>query len=157
MEEKLLDTPLENEGDPQKDPQEKTFTQADVDRIVKSRLERDRASRSDTWSKELADKEKSITEREKAFGARESRLNCIEYCYQNGYDLSLVDILDTGDINTFMDKVDKISKLSNARQYVAPPASNEPVGSGSYGGPLAAAFSPDYKHTPKQWPPRFNE
>lgn len=135
-------------------PQERYFSQAEVEKFVKKRLERDRATRGKAASEELAEKEKAFAEREQAFTARESRLSCMEYCYQKGYDLDLVDILDTSDTEMFAKKAEKLSTLKMGRQYTAPPASHEPTGSGR--DPMAEAFSPDNKHTPKPWPPRFD-
>ena len=147
----------ENNNEAQQE--EKLFTGEEVERIVKKRLERFREKRHDSQAEDLAareqafnEREQAFNEREQAFNARESKLSCMEFCYKNNYDLEFIDILDTSDPKVFKDKVEKVSRINTAKKYVAPPATYEAVDLGKPGGPLAEAFSPDYKHTPKKWP-----
>ena len=62
--------------------QEKTFTQEEVNRIVKERLARLKA-KYETDS-ETTEEESQLDEREKAIALRENRVTCMEYVAENG-------------------------------------------------------------------------
>lgn len=88
MEEKKTTTevqvePMEPEGKPQED-QEKKFTQADIDRIIKERLNRQRASHAEEISDANKAKEQELAGKETELTQKESRLNCKEYLLENG-------------------------------------------------------------------------
>ena len=83
---------------------ERTFTQAEVDKIIKERLERDRAKRAPAEPSEAEKKEMELT-------ARESRLSCREHLLENGLPTSLLDAFDTSDINRFKKAVDVVTGL----------------------------------------------
>lgn len=78
----------------------KTFTQEEVNAIVTKRLEKERARKTDDFS----EKENELSEREKV-------LSCKEYLLDNGFDRSLIDIVDTSDPDLFAEKVNKIYDL----------------------------------------------
>lgn len=80
------------------------FTQAEVDRIIKERLERDRAKRAPAEPTEAEKREAALT-------ARESRLSCREHLLDNGLPSSLLDAFDTSDVEKFKKAVDVVSGL----------------------------------------------
>ena len=73
--------------------QGKTFTQEEVNRIVKERLARLKAKYE--TDPETTEEESQLDEREKAIALRENRVTCIEYVAENGHKKELLDILDT--------------------------------------------------------------
>lgn len=83
----------------------RTFTQEEVDRIVRDRLAKDRAKR--TAPAEPTEAEK----KEAALTARENRLNCREHLMDSGLPSSLLDAFDTSDIVKFKKAVDTVSGL----------------------------------------------
>lgn len=112
----------------------KTFTQDEVNRIVSERL-----------AKERAKAEPKEDEREQALRAREARLDCREYIAGNKYPAALLDILDTGNAESFKAMADKLVKeFPTMLQSQTPPLYSP--GTGTYGGfsvdALAAAFKP---------------
>ena len=83
---------------------ERMFTQAEVDRIVKDRLARAKATPKEPTEAET---------RERELTARESRLSCREYLIDKGYPADLLDVIDTSDIEGFKTKADTVSGLLN--------------------------------------------
>ena len=124
---------------------ERTFTQAEVDRIIKERLERDRAKRSPAEPTEAEKKEAALT-------ARERRLDCREYLANSGCPSELLDAFDTSDINRFKKAVDTVvGVMRTNNRYVAPlyrPAESlvEPK----------SGFEQGQKHKPRQFPTRYD-
>lgn len=121
------------------DDTEKQFTQEDVDRIVRERLKRSREGLM------KAEKE-ALSARTADVDRRENRLSCREYLLDNGYPLGLLDVIETGDVKEFKEKVDKVNDFfaNRPKKFVAPLASTEGTMHNR-----DAAFSRDYKHTPK--------
>ena len=107
--------------------EEKRFSQADVDRIVKERL----ARQKDSHEKEVDSKNKAkaeeLEEKEKELNCRESRISCREYLIEEGYPDELLDIFDTNDRKTFESKVKEAASIfaKLRRRNVAPLASTE--------------------------------
>ena len=125
------------------EPNEKLFTQEQVNEIIKKRLK---------GQKEIESSVQEMNTRAAELTARESRLNCREYLMEKGYPAELLDIIDTSDVESFKNKADKASGVFESRlqsQFVAPLASTEPIMNDSVG----SAFE-NTKHTPKQFPPR---
>lgn len=112
----------------------KTFTQDEVNRIVSDRL-----------AKERAKGEPKEDEREQALKARESRMDCREYIAGKKYPVELLDILDTGNADSFKAAADKLVKAFPAitQSQVPPPYA---PGTGTAGcfnaNPIADAFKP---------------
>jgi len=130
---------------------ERTFTQAEVDRIVKERLERDRAKRrAPAEPSEAEKKEAELT-------AKENRLTCREYLLDSGLPSSLLDAFDTSDINRFKKAVDSVSGLiaERARGMEPAPLYNNQVPPAT--GKPETGFERGKKHTPKQYPRHSNE
>lgn len=98
-----LDTQPEENGDKSSAGSARTFTQDEVNHIVKDRLQRARESweqkRDDHSSAKAAELE-----------ARENRLTCKEYLLESGYPQQLLDILDTSDPETFKSKAEEAAK-----------------------------------------------
>lgn len=77
--------------------QGRTFTQEEVNAIIRERLARER--------------EKSVPqtdEREQKISARESRLDCREYISENSYPAALLDVFCTDNAESFKNSVDKL-------------------------------------------------
>lgn len=114
---------------------EKLFTQADLDRIIGERLQRER----DKAQPSAAD------QRESDLRARESKLDCREFVTEKGYPAALLDVLDTSDFEKFQAAVCKLDEIvglpSKDRKL---PFFTAPIGAG---GPLSSdvianAFKP---------------
>lgn len=95
---------------------ERMFTQAEVDKIVKERL-----ARAKTAPKEPTEAEV----REKELTAKESRLNCREYLISQGYPSELLDVIDTSNIDEFKTKADTVSGLLDAHKQSQKPVNPE--------------------------------
>lgn len=138
--------PTTQPADIGKQGNERTFTQAEVDRIVKERLERDRAKRRAPAEPSEAEK------KEAALTARERRLDCREYLANSGCPSELLDAFDTSDINRFKKAVDTVvGVMRTNNRYVAPlyrPAESlvEPK----------SGFEQGQKHKPRQFPTRYD-
>lgn len=89
---------------------ERLFTQTEVDRIVKDRLARAKATPKEPTEAEIRDQELT---------ARESRLSCREYLMDQGYPAELLDVIDTSDIEKFKTKADTVSCLLNSMTKAA--------------------------------------
>lgn len=128
---------------------ERTFTQEDVDRIVKKRLEKERA-RAEQSQQEQDD------QAQKELMARENRLSCREFLLDNNYPKELIDCVDTSDPNEFKAKVETIYKVIGEREdkpRSAPPmysTDRVPSGKSSHYGDLPEGFEYGAKHKPKQ-------
>lgn len=130
---------------------ERTFTQAEVDRIVKERLARERAKAAPQEPTEAEKKEAELT-------AKENRLTCREHLLGSGLPSSLLDVLDTSDPRKFKLALDAVSRhvadlvKEQASSFMPPaplynpmvPVSDSPV----------SGFDRGVKHKPKQYPPR---
>lgn len=128
--------------------QEKKFTQADLDRIVKDRLKRSDEAKEKAHSEEIAAIQKSVTE-------RENRLACREYLLDKGYPADLLEIIDTSSPEEFKKKADKAYNLTSGgfSHPAAPLADTESLSSyGRDGTQISVAFARERKHKPKKWP-----
>lgn len=124
---------------------EHTFTQNDVERIVKDRLARDRR----TTEAHVAQREAELSEREAALSARESRFDCEQFLKGEGLSADLLDELDTTDAEAFKSKVGTLKRLFNPFDYPRVPDGGEvlaPVRPAAEG--VRAAFK-DSGHIPK--------
>lgn len=118
---------------------EKTFTQKELNEIIRIRLEKDRARRQPGEPTEAELKAKELD-------ARESRLTCKAYLLDQGYPTELLEILDTSDPDAFKDKC--LTVVGMIRKAKGPAPRYEP----SYGmetGP--DAFARTTKHSPRQY------
>lgn len=144
--------PTTQPADNGKQGNERTFTQAEVDRIVKERLERDRAKRrAPAEPSEAEKKEMELT-------AKENRLTCREHLLGSGLPSSLLDVLDTSNPQKFKSALDAVSRhvadlvKEQASGFMPPaplynptvPVSDSPV----------SGFDRGVKHIPKQYPHR---
>lgn len=137
---------------------ERLFTQEEVNQIIKKRLERRKEEVAETADQIQQRVDKAIAERNADLDRRASRLDCQEYIVESGYPKELLDSIDTSDVEAFKQKADMMVRVFESRQarQIAPIGSFEPIMTGSKG-PIASAFAPDQKHTPKPYPPRFDE
>ena len=134
-ESEVIETVEEN-GQESAEVKEKTFTQEQVNEIVRKRLEK---------VKGLAVEQEELDRRSGELTARENKLTCKEYLLENGYPQELLEILDTSDVNKFKVSADKLNKLSGRQQEVDVP----PLASleGHYG-PIER-FGENIKRKPK--------
>lgn len=151
MEEKKIMTevqvePMEPKGKPQED-REKKFTQADVDRIIKERLIRQRSSHAEEISEANKAKEQELAGKETELTQKENRLSCKEYLLENGLPVGLLDVIDTSDSETFQEKTEKVLTMLGAHRQSAPLASTEPH---MRDGAIASAFR-NPAHRPKKF------
>lgn len=125
------------------DTTEKTFTQEQVNEILKKRLSR---------YKDYESSMQSLDERETELTAKENWLNCREYLLAQGYPSELLEVIDTSDVDEFIKKADKASRIfqKQTNKKVAPLADNN-LSMDCSG--FASAFE-NTKHTPRQFPPR---
>lgn len=127
--------------------EEKTFTQEEVNRIIKDRLARLKAKyETDT---ETTEEESQLDEREKSITLRENRVTCMEYVVENGHKKELLDILDTSDPERFRSQAEKIVELYGEpeQKKVYPGTKQNPVSIR----PEKTNSFPNVKHTPKQY------
>lgn len=84
----------------------RTFTQEEVNAIVRDRLARERektAQRPENW-------EQKISDREQAVSARENLIACKEYIAAKKYPESLLNMYGTDNAEEFIASVDKLVK-----------------------------------------------
>lgn len=111
----------------------KTFTQEEVNRIVSDRLARER------------EKQPKDDEREQALKAREARLDCRDYLDSKKYPASLLDVLDSSDVEKFKAAADTlVGKFPSVVSQEVPPPYATGTGTGNYFGSdrIADAFKP---------------
>lgn len=150
--EKTTETVQESDG-----KNERLFTQEEVNQIIKKRLERRKEEVAETADQIQQRVDEAIAERNAELDRRASRLDCQEYLMKSGYPKELLDSIDTSDVEAFKQKADKVFNVFESRaKKVAPLGSSEPIVTGSRS-PIASAFAPDQKHTPKKFPPVFDE
>ena len=121
----------------------KLFTQAEVDKIIKERLARERAKAAPHEPTEAQKREANLT-------ARESRIECRAYLLDNSLPAELLDVLDTSDIAKFRRAAETIHGLmkSYKKPYVAPLYDPTiPINP-------KTGFEPGQKHKPKAYPYR---
>ena len=97
--------------------QGRTFTQEEVNAIVRDRLTREREKAAP-----------QTDEREKEISAREARLDCREYISENSYPAALLDVFCTDNVENFKNSVDKLLKAFPMIAEQKPP-----MGTGSTG------------------------
>lgn len=125
---------------------EKTFTQDEVNRIVQERLARAKNSQQD--NSQLAEKEKSLNDREAALLVRENNMKCHEFITDRGYSKEFLDILDTQDPEKFQEQAEKLVNLGVGVKHY-PGTTENPRNSR-----MPGTFS-DVKHTPKKFNPSW--
>lgn len=86
----------------QEETAEKTFTQAEVDDIVKNRLARERKTRADGGD---------FSEREKELNDREIRLMAREKLFDKKLPADLIDVMKFSDEKTLDEAIEKIEKI----------------------------------------------
>lgn len=117
---------------------ERLFTTEEVNKIVRERLERDRAKRGEGAAPEQLQKAADLK-------AWENRLLCKEFIMENNYNSILLETLDTSDLESFKEKAQKLSENMGARCIPTPGFSaNDNVLDDS----IAQAFSIENKHVP---------
>lgn len=119
--------------------EEKLFTQAELDKIVKQRIAREKA------------KEPAPAINEAELTAKANWLDCKEYVLDNGLSMELLDIIDTSDVQVFIDKVSKIQSITPASYpvvYDAGEVQNMPG--------LDAAIKEAFKNTAHKPKQKFN-
>lgn len=131
--------PLEvTETETQEKQKEKLFTQEEVNAIVSNRLKQQE-------KRAESEEEKALQARTAELDARDKKLSCKEYLMGKGYPMEMLEIIDTTDIDSFKEKVDKAVSITGAtKQEVAPLASNDV----EYN--ARSNFDPGVKHIPRR-------
>lgn len=139
---------VESKNEPQ-GADEKKFTQADVDRIVRERLSRQKATAAAEKNSENEARAQELAEMETGIRRKESRLDCKEYLLDKGLPVELLDVIDTDDSKAFQEKAGRVMEVFKGYGHQsAPLASTEP---NMYGdGAVASAFR-NPKHKPKPY------
>ena len=136
---------VEQDHDQEQPKNEKLFTQAEVDEVIKKRLQRaDKVSAKKEFAA-IEEAQKQMEEREKALQAKETYLQCKEYLISEDLPTDLLDAVDVSDFEQFKKKVGILNKYVERSRPRAPLGSTEPRITGG----LSKPFSPDYKHKPK--------
>lgn len=106
MENENTNNITDNENTQPVQAEEKLFTQAEVNEIVRKRLAKEKAkAQPETKPAEAP----AIDDA--ALTARSNRLDCKEYILNNGLSTDLLDVIDTSDVNVFIEKVSKLTEL----------------------------------------------
>lgn len=136
-----LDTQPEANGTQSGGDGERKFTQDEVNKIVKERLQRER-------SKAGSEQQQTDAARAAELTAKENRLTCKEYLLDNGYPQALLDAVDTSDPEQFKSKAETLMQamMRGAQRCQATPQfeAETPPTDG-----IAEAFSKPVKHKPK--------
>lgn len=131
--------------------QEKLFTQAEVDEIIKKRLARGKIDDDDLKerSASLEEREKQLADLQSTMAKREAQIDCKAYLQEQGYPLDLAEILDTSDVEAFKAKADKAFTITKSSGGSFAPGYN-PETPPPKEDIAAKAFARDFKHTPKE-------
>ena len=131
-----------DQGGEKKD-EAKLFTQAEIDKIVESRLKR--------YKEKMNESKTDPDDRELALAARENKIACHEYLIEKGYSFELLDIIGTDNVDDFKAKADKLAELAEQRPVAYPNVKDrgEVVNIKSEKDDIASAFAKDRKHIPK--------
>ena len=126
---------------------EKLFSQAELDRIVKERLKRQKTKYDEEAAADLKRREADLNAKEAELTARETKLLCKEYLAEKGYSKDLLEILEVSDFEAFKKKAEKVMQISAGSRHKSAPISSiyeeAPADTG-------AGFSRSVKHTPKK-------
>lgn len=111
----------QNEGQ-ESQQDEKVFTQAEVEEIVKKRLARERRKTGQETDKDssLTGRENSIAERESSLAERELKITAREKLQAQGLPLTLADVLRYNDEKTLDAAIEAINEL-NVKSEVSKP------------------------------------
>ena len=125
------------------------FTQEEVNKILRNRLERekrsDRLEHEDDEAPQAEPAAQEVSDREKELAARESLLECRVYLLDNGYPSVLLDVIDTSSPKEFSKRADIVYGLLRQNRRSEPVRSSEPTGVDG------GAFSSS-KHIPRKYP-----
>lgn len=127
---------------------ERKFTQDEVNKIVKERLQRDRDKRSAEQSGQQTEQAAALEARAADLVARENRLTCKEFLVDNGYPHELLEAIDTSDTKEFERKALAVMNAVQSRPVsglATPDFSAECVPHDI----IAEGFSKEAKHKPK--------
>ena len=133
------------------DQTERTFTQDEVNRIVKDRLAKERAKTEHS-------QQEHDDQREKELNARECRIECREFLLEKGYPSDMLDSMDTSNPEKFKQEAERIytaiarscaDNLNDFQGRETP--SFTPFDGKPKANELDQAFSRSAKHTPKKW------
>ncbi len=141
------------ETSPNQGSGQRLFTQEEVNRIIKKRLEtkkREQQNADDVIEERVT---QALAERTADLDSRERRLDCKAYLTENGYSSELLDIIDTSDVETFVIKVEALQGLiKNTAVYPVVRDGGEVSTSFSDDAGIKDAFMSNKPHTPK--PPK---
>ncbi len=133
------------EQDQEQPKEEKLFTRAEVNELIKRRLKRAEDSSAKKEDAALLEAQTQLEARERELQRKESFLQCKEYLITENLPTDLLEAVDTSDFEQFENKIGIVQRYVRKNSPTAPLGSSEPIITHSAPG----AFSPDYKHKPK--------
>lgn len=109
-------TQQESTTQPEENGTGKTFTQEEVNNIIRERLSRvkDAAAEQNERTAALDKREAEIQAREAEMQRKESRAACAEICKEKGAKESILDLLDTSDPEKFGKLLDELTDYGEA-------------------------------------------
>ena len=140
MEESIINN-IEEQNTQPIQAEEKMFTQAEVNEIVRKRLAREK--------EKVSSEMPALTDAD--LTARSNRLDCKEYLLNKGLSMDLLDVIDTSDSAAFIEKVEKVSGIVeevSRNSYPVVPDGGEPIVSPTDN--VKAAFFDKTGHKPKK-------
>lgn len=109
---------MNTEQQTESQPEQKLFTQDEVNAIIQKRLaqvkKHEAAAISDD---ELTARSKALDEREAALNARETRQTCQSYLREHGLSDELLDVFEISSAEEFIQKVENTQKLMGVEPY----------------------------------------
>jgi len=145
------------EADQETDEKGRIFTQQEVSRIVADRIKRVKEKADKDHAQALADLQAELAQGIDSQAAdlekRENKLLCREYLIDNGYPVSLLDIINTDNVDEFRTKADRAHAdiVQTERQRLTPPPLRSTENHHEYDRlDLKSAFA-NTKHTPKKF------
>ena len=119
------ETTAQEDNQHEEQPEEKMFTQEEVNQIIKKRLERQGKQYQAKEAEAASEAEKALESRTAELDSREKRLDCRAYLMDKKYPLDIIDIIDTSDVDAFKEKADRVMDMTGNKR-VAPIASDDP-------------------------------
>lgn len=129
--------------------QEKLFTQAEVNAIVKDRLDRYKAKNKAEKDDQAATLQQTLQEKEKELSEREKVLSCREYLRDKEYPAELISIISADNLEEFKKKADKAVQLLTRKEPSFMPSPEFKTSEASAGSGRFTEKS--FKHVPKKY------
>ena len=129
----MSDNERMNETAEQQENTDKTFTQAEVNEIVRNRLARER-EKNDRYGDNV------VNDREKSLEDRELRLMAREKLFENGMPTNLADVLRYSDEKSLEKAIETIKNLDKNQEAPKSWGQRQSGGSNTNGDPIRKAM-----------------